>query len=168
MDPSNKRFTPARIVALALIGVLTAGIGYLRLAPGDAPISVPTGAQAGDLVLEPCTYPTGDAELAAECGTLVVPEHRADPGSRLIALPVTRIPAGSDAPSEPIFYLQGGPGVPNDFEDPAVAGRFTDSRDVVLVGYRGVQGSSALACRCSPTSGTPSTSGALSQRRGPG
>jgi hypothetical protein len=61
------------------------------------------GRQAGDLVMEPCIYPTGSGELAAECGTLVVPENRADIGSRLIALPVTRIRARSNDPAEPIF-----------------------------------------------------------------
>jgi pimeloyl-ACP methyl ester carboxylesterase len=146
MDPSTKRIRPAQIVALALIALLTVGLLYVRFSPDDTLLIVPAGAQAGDLVMEPCTYSTGDGELAAECGTLVVPENRADPGSRLIALPVTRIRARSADPGEPIFYLQGGPGVPNDFDDPAIAGRFTDSRDVVLVGYRGVQGSSVLAC----------------------
>jgi hypothetical protein len=146
MATATERLTPARIVALALVALMAGGLVYLRYAPGDPPVSVPAGAQAGELVLEPCAYPTGDGEFAAECGTLVVPEHRADPGSRLIALPVTRILARSNDPAEPIFYLQGGPGIPNEFDDPAIAARFTDSRDVVLLGYRGVQGSAVLAC----------------------
>jgi pimeloyl-ACP methyl ester carboxylesterase len=139
---------------------MAGGLVYLRYAPGATPVSVPAGAQAGELVLEPCTYPTGDGELAAECGTLVVPEQRADPGSRLIALPVTRILARSNDPAEPIFYLQGGPGIPNDFDDPAIAARFTDSRDVVLLGYRGVQGSAVLACPEVTRAVTASTDGA--------
>ena len=70
----------------------SAGLGYLRFAPDAGPVSVPAGAQAGDLILKPCTLRAPrTAAYAADCGTLVVPENRADPQSRLIALPVTRI-----------------------------------------------------------------------------
>ena len=31
--PTTRTFTPARIVALALIGLLVLGLGYLRFAP---------------------------------------------------------------------------------------------------------------------------------------
>lgn len=74
---------------------------------------MPTGAQAGDIVLEPCDYETEGGTYAADCRTLVVPENRADPGSRLIALPVTRIKARTDDPGEPVFRLEGGPGGTN-------------------------------------------------------
>ena len=58
----------------------------------ETPITVPEGAQAGDLVgMESCIYEADDVEYAADCGTLVVPENRSDPNSRLIALPITRI-----------------------------------------------------------------------------
>ena len=107
-------------------------------------MSVPEGAEAGDLILEPCSYDAEDGALDADCGTLVVPENRADPGSRLIALPVTRIRSTGANPTEPIFRLEGGPGVTNlTF---AEASRLTDGHDVVLVGYRGVEGSSVLDC----------------------
>ena len=101
---------------------------------------MPKGAQAGDLILESCTYATEDGSYDADCGTLVVPENRADPQSRLIALPVTRIRARSAHPAEPIFRLEGGPGITN-MEFPK-ASRFADDHDVVLVGYRGIDGSS--------------------------
>jgi pimeloyl-ACP methyl ester carboxylesterase len=136
--------TPARIVALALIGVVVLGLAYLKLGTADDPVSVPSGALAGDLILEPCTYSTEKGDYAADCGTLVVPENRADPDSRLIALPVTRIKARSEHPAEPIFRLQGGPGISNmEFSQ---ASRFADDHDVVLVGYRGVDGSVRLDC----------------------
>ncbi len=136
-------FTPARIVALTIIGLVALGLLYLRFASEDR-VSVPNGALAGDLLLENCEYATEAGSYAAECGTLVVPENRADPDSRLIALPVTRIKAKSDTPAEPIFRLQGGPGLTNmEFSN---ASRFADDHDVVLVGYRGVDGSSALDC----------------------
>jgi hypothetical protein len=64
--------------------------------------------------------------------------------STLIALPVTRIRSHSAHPGVPVFRLQGGPGVTNmTFPD---ASRFAGKRDVVLVGYRGVDGSSKLDC----------------------
>ena len=71
-------------------------------------------------------------------------ENRADPQSRLIALPVTRIRARSDHPREPIFILQGGPGHTNMTFDKV--SRYADEHDVVLVGYRGVDGSVRLDC----------------------
>jgi len=108
---TTRAFTPARIVALVLIGLAVFGLAYLRLAP-DASVSVPNGAQAGDLTLESCTYATEDGSYAADCGTLVVPENRANPQSQLIALPVTRIHAKSDHAAEPIFRLEGGPARP--------------------------------------------------------
>jgi pimeloyl-ACP methyl ester carboxylesterase len=137
-------FTPTRIVALAVIGVLVFGLGYLRFAPGDSTVAVPAGAKAGDLTLHPCTYATEAGATPADCGTLVVPENRSDPDSLLIAVPVTRIRAESDHPSEPLLYLEGGPGITNMVFPQA--SRFAHDRDVVLVGYRGVDGSVRLDC----------------------
>jgi pimeloyl-ACP methyl ester carboxylesterase len=73
-----------------------------------------------------------------------VPETRADPESRLIALPVTRIRAMSEDPKEPVFFLTGAPGQSN--MDFAFANRYTEDRDFVLVGYRGVDGSIRFDC----------------------
>ncbi|MCP4958394.1 MAG: hypothetical protein GY925_03890, partial [Actinomycetia bacterium] len=86
-DVSVPLYTRTRIIALLVIGVLVLGLAYLRFAPGDSSVSVPDGAQAGDLILEPCTYGTEDGSYDADCGTLIVPENRSDDGSRLIALP---------------------------------------------------------------------------------
>jgi pimeloyl-ACP methyl ester carboxylesterase len=145
MDASTARmFTLPRVIALALITLLVAGLAYLRFAPDSSSVSVPEGAAAGDLILEPCDYPTENGNYAAECGTLIVPEKRADPQSRLIALPITRIRATSDHPREPIFILQGGPGATNMSFDKV--NRYADEHDVALVGYRGVDGSVRLDC----------------------
>jgi pimeloyl-ACP methyl ester carboxylesterase len=140
----HRVFTPGRIVALVLIALAVLGLVYLRFAPGDEPVSVPKGAQAGDLILESCEYATEDGAYAADCGTLVVLENRADPDSRLIAVPVTRIKARSEHPAEPIFRLEGGPGLTN--MEFSKASRFAGNHDVVLVGYRGVDGSVELDC----------------------
>lgn len=137
-------FTPARIVALVAIGLLVLGLGYLRFGSGDGAVSVPAGAKAGDLTLKACSYHTEKGSYAADCGTLVVPENRADPRSRLIALPVTRIRARSDHPGAPVFRLEGGPGLTN--MKFSKASRLANDHDVVLVGYRGVDGSVRLDC----------------------
>jgi pimeloyl-ACP methyl ester carboxylesterase len=137
-------FTPGRIVALVLIAVVVAGLAYLRFALDADTVAVPRGAKAGDLILERCDYGTEDGSYEADCGTLVVPENRHKAGARLIALPVTRIRARSGKASIPIFRLQGGPGLTN--MDFARASWFADKHDVVLVGYRGVDGSSKLDC----------------------
>jgi pimeloyl-ACP methyl ester carboxylesterase len=143
MDSTPRIFTVSRIIGLVAIGLVVAGLAYLHFAPAGE-VSVPEGAHAGQLTLHSCEYSTEDGSYDADCGTLVVPENRADPGSRLIALPVTRIHARSEHPREPIFRLEGGPGLTNmAFKQ---ASRFAEKRDVVLVGYRGVEGSSILDC----------------------
>lgn len=145
MQPrTNTSAGPARIVAFVLVALAALGLAYLHVASQDDRVSVPAGAQAGDLKLEPCDYATEDGTYAADCGTLVVAENRHDRGSRLIALPVTRIRARTKDPGAPIFRLEGGPGKTN-MEFPA-ASRFADDHDVVLVGYRGVDGSTRLDC----------------------
>ncbi len=141
---AKRIYTPSRIVALVVIGVMLLGLVYIRFAPGNAAVSVPEGAHAGQLTMHACTYSTEKGGYRADCGTLVVPENRADPRSRLIALPVTRILARSSHPLAPIFYLNGGPGITN-MTFPQ-ANRLTAQHDVVMVGYRGVDGSSVLNC----------------------
>src|SRR5947208_7036718 len=145
MDASRtKPLGPARIVALALISLTTLGLAYLHSSAGNDSVSVPSGAHAGQLTLHPCHYATEKGSYRADCGTLVVQENRHNANARLIALPVTRIRARSAKPGVPIFRLQGGPGLTNmGFKD---ASRFADKHDVVLVGYRGVDGSSKLDC----------------------
>jgi len=112
----------------------------------DAPVpAVPEDAQAGELIdLEPCTYKAGKTEYAADCGTLVVPENWDQAGSRLIVLPVVRIPAKGPNPAEPVFWLAGGPGSPNLVWAPP--DWILKNHDVVMVGYRGVEGTVVLSC----------------------
>jgi len=144
-NPKKSRaFTPARIAALAFIGLAVLALGYLRFAPAAGSVSVPKGAHAGQLNLHSCHYATEKGSHAADCGTLVVPENRADPQSRLIALPVTRIRARSAHPGTPVFRLQGGPGITN--MKFAKGSRLAGNHDVVLVGYRGIDGSVRLDC----------------------
>src|SRR5215210_1401866 len=103
----DRIWTPGRIIALLAIAVAIAGLVHLRTSHPAGWATVPDGARAGQLRLKPCTYPTEKGDVRADCGTLVVPENRADPASRLIALPVTRIRSRSSRPAEPIFRLEG-------------------------------------------------------------
>src|SRR3954466_4449011 len=145
MDALRTRpFGPARIVALALISLTALGLAYLHFSAGNDSVSVPSGAPAGHLTLHSCHYATEGGSYRADCGTLVVPESRYKAHSRLIALPVTRIRARSAQPGVPIFRLVGGPGLTN--MEFSKASRFADDHDVVLVGYRGVDGSARLDC----------------------
>ena len=137
------------LVIIAVLAVLLAGCGGAK----EAPITVPADAQAGDLIIEPCTYKisTGmfkSVKYDADCGTLVVPENRGDPNSRLIALPVVRVRATGSNPVEPIFWLVGGPNsnvTPADDTPPRLNG-LIDERDFVMVGYRGLDSPVVLQC----------------------
>ena len=138
-----RRFTWTRIAGLLATIVLLTGLIYLGVSSSPETVSVPQAAHAGQLTMHPCTYHESGS-YRADCGTLVVAENRADPRSRLIALPVTRVLARSSHPLAPIFRLNGGPGVTNmTFPD---ASRLAAQHDVVMVGYRGVDGSSVLNC----------------------
>jgi len=114
----------------------------------DAPNPVvPEGAQAGKLTeLNECEYQAlgSKTKYAAECGTLVVPENWEVADSRLIALPIVRIPASGQNPAEPVFWLAGGPGGPNIYWTPP--DWLLENHDVVMVGYRGVEGTVTLSC----------------------
>ena len=147
MQPNKKsKFNFSRIlIAITLI------LGTIILAAcggKEVSITVPAGAQVGDLVdRHPCTYETGDVEYTADCGTLVVPENRSNPNSRLIALSVIRILATGSSPIEPIFWFQGGPGQSNlRFSHLEDLTALLENHDFVMVGYRGIDGSVVLDC----------------------
>lgn len=137
---NTKLIFPAVLVVLLLLF-----LGWLMFWPKDEQaVTVPTGARAGDLSLKPCTFKIDGDEFQAECGTLALPENRADPAANLIAIPVKRIHASNPTPVEPIFHLGGGPGQSNmTFRPPAW---LLADHDVVLVGYRGVDGTPKLDC----------------------
>ncbi|MGW0324716.1 alpha/beta fold hydrolase [Nocardia sp. NPDC003183] len=132
-----------RMVALAGGGAVLLVLSTLTFWPDDTP-SVPPGAAPDSLTLESCTYDMEAGTRPADCGTLVVAENRSNPASNLIALPLVRIRATEQPVGEPIIRLGGGPGLTN-LEFPE-ASRLTDHHDVVLVGYRGVDGSRRLDC----------------------
>src|SRR5258705_1550277 len=135
----NWRAMPFIIVVLTMLGLILTACGG-----PDTSQTVPMGAKPGELTLEPCTFKTDEAEYEADCGTLVVPENRAKADSRLIALPIIRVQATGNNPTEPIFWLTGGPGQSNMNHKPPAW--LLANHDSVMVGYRGVNGSSVLDC----------------------
>src|SRR3990170_6735269 len=138
MTDTRREFTFVALVLTAL-GLILAACGGK-----DTVLTVPTGAQPGDLTLEPCKFKWDADEYEADCGTLIVPENRAKADSRLIALPVMRVRATGESPAEQIFFLEGGPGQSNMRTKPPAW--LLANHDFVMVGYRGVDGSVMLDC----------------------
>ncbi|NUN68770.1 MAG: alpha/beta hydrolase [Bacteroidetes bacterium] len=90
------------------------------------------------------TFSNGSRSYQVRYHTMTVPENRSDRSSRSITIPIVRILTPNSAPLEPIFYLTGGPGVSNLRWKPSDS--LLAEHDVVMVGYRGVDGSSVLEC----------------------
>jgi hypothetical protein len=91
--------------------------------------------------MQPCSVRLGGRSRRAERGGLVVPERRDHVSARQIRLPVVRVLADRPEGRPPVFRLGGGPGLSNMRFGcpPALA-----AHDVILVGYRGVDGSVRL------------------------
>src|SRR6476469_9205529 len=107
------------------------------------------GASAG-LALKPCYPECVKQEL--RCGTLMVPENRAKPDRRKLALEVVVVPAREHPAKEPIFFLSGGPGQAAVDKAPGFAQQpLTDNNDMVLVNFRGTGRATRLDC---PQGGT--------------
>ncbi|MEO2174066.1 MAG: alpha/beta hydrolase [bacterium] len=110
------------------------------------------GANAAELInpsvffMKPCLLnPESENEISALCADLELKENRDQPSSRLITLPLVYVPAtdvkGSDIP---LFLLQGGPGASNIWNNPK--SWMYRRQPLVMVGYRGADGSSTLLC----------------------
>src|SRR5512142_1055088 len=121
-------------------------IAFSLAACGGPPSArtIPAGAKAGDLMLSSCRVRTDSGPVVADCGTMVVGENPGAAASRLIALPIVRIRATTAKSVEPIFWLEGGPGMSNMKFNPPSA--LLANHDFVMVGYRGVDGSTTLDC----------------------
>jgi pimeloyl-ACP methyl ester carboxylesterase len=125
---------PRLAAAVAAIALGVAGCGQ-----NDAPRRT--------LALTECRLPK--LPLSAQCGTLEVPENRAQPDRRKISLAIAVLPANTLNPrADPLFILAGGPGQAASFLGPfaaALTGVRKD-RDIVLVDQRGTGRSSPLRC----------------------
>lgn len=98
--------------------------------------------------------------MHAKCGTLTVPENRAIPGGRKIDLYVAVMPAtDSGTPSEPVFFIAGGPGgstVADWAEAPNIFFGLNARHDIVLVDQRGTGRSHPLVFPAQNPGETPS------------
>ena len=99
-------------------------------------------AKAGEMVKKEGIFECKEKQYRADFAALTVHENRTKTGSRLIQLPVVRIHSENKNPSEPVFLLKGGPGVSNIWKSPPIW--LLKNHDVVMVGYRGVDGSVIL------------------------
>ena len=107
-------------------------------------LSVPAQATPR-LPLHPCKL-----DASARCGTFRVPENRARPNGRTIALNVMVLPAtGGKVAPDPLVYLAGGPGgAATELVSwiRAVFEAVNVHRDIVLVDQRGTGASRKLVC----------------------
>jgi len=94
-----------------------------------------------------CWKPGVFNQYPAEFGTLVVWENSQTSNSQLINLPVIRIKATRENNLTPIFILNGGPGESN-LRSELIVDSLLFYHDLILVGYRGIDGDKKLECPC--------------------
>ncbi len=112
----------------------------------DAPVprlAQATGENVGELLWEPGSR-TDAAGREILKGELHVAENRESADPRIISLPVRRFIASGEELLEPILFLSGGPGQTNLDYAPPLA--LLERHDVILVGFRGMDGSVVLNC----------------------
>lgn len=104
-----------------------------------------TNDRFSEIIFEECTYKSGKTKYEALCGDLQVPENRNDPESRLITLPVIKVPStGNNPQSQPILWLEGGPGQSNlKF---LIQPWMVENHDILMIGYRGADGETRMDC----------------------
>lgn len=97
--------------AIAITCVACSAAPLAPPAPGPAAAAAPASTPTPTLHVEPYRFTARDGTTVdAELGTFEVPERRADPRSRRIALSFVRFRSTSASPGAPIVYLAGGPG----------------------------------------------------------
>ena len=138
--------TPARSLSTVLLALAIA------TAPGPA-------SAGSNLTLRPYTFVSAKRDsVAAEWGTLQVPENRSGPRSRTIELAFVRFPSTAKHPAPPIVYLAGGPG--NSGIAAARGSRFPlfmalrSVADIIALDQRGI-GASVPALDCEERSDYP-------------
>ena len=88
--------------------ILASALSAMMLAPAAFAQTLPVANAYGEEAIE-FTAQSGDS-IAAFHGTVLVPENRANPASRMIEVSYIRFPATGENPGSPIVYLSGGPG----------------------------------------------------------
>ena len=79
----------------------------------------------------------GKEKLPCDFGILYVPENRDKSDTRIIAIPFMRVHSYSANPLEPVFILNGGPGISN---LQLMTNYYLQNHEVIIIGYRGVDG----------------------------
>ena len=150
------------------VAVAAAIFGYKALNPkpgaaGDSPQAAADLAAApvapippvmlGKIAFSPCSLssPMAKDSLDAMCATYAVPEDRAAPGGRKIALNIAWLQPSERgrAQPDPVFFLAGGPGqsaVESFAGLNPVFKEVRKQRDVILVDQRGTGKSNLLSC----------------------
>lgn len=115
---------------------------------------------AGAVAFQPYTLRTFDGkEYPAEVGRMAVPEDRARPAGRRIALGFVRLRSTSATPEDPVVFLMGGPGIPASVIArvpvyDALFQRLRERSDVLLLDQRGL-GLSSPVLECPPGARLP-------------
>ncbi|MBI1754642.1 MAG: alpha/beta fold hydrolase [Acidobacteria bacterium] len=119
---------------LLAAGVSLAGGGSLSPQAGPVNVTQMPGERKG-------------SSFQVERRELPVPENRQRPGARLIRLPLERITKPGASQGLPVFFFGGGPGASNLVDDmPLWAEGILANHPIVLLGYRGADGSVVLRC----------------------
>ena len=119
----------------------------------------------GSLTLTACSLgqPNSGLSTAAWCGTLAVPENRAEPQGRKIDLKLAVLRSSAQVASpDMLAFLAGGPGqAATDYAGPiaAMLEPLRAHRDILLLDQRGTGGSNALDCKSDDKSAASDDSG---------
>lgn len=102
--------------------------------------------KSGDIVSKTVKYKNKyytdlPKQLDAETYTIAVPENHNNINSKIITLPILKIKSLTNKPKEPVFLFYGGPGIANTKAWTYPHLYLLNNHDVVIVGYRGVEGS---------------------------
>ncbi|MFE2142263.1 alpha/beta fold hydrolase, partial [Streptomyces sp. NPDC059456] len=136
----NAAAAAAAVACLAAFGTAPAGAAPAR-APSAGSTPTAPATTASRFVPGPCPEPPEPIAAlgSARCGVLEVPENRARPGGRTIALPVAVIPAKAAKPAaDPVVFMAGGPGA-DTFDDIPflVDSGLNRDRDLIVMAQRG-------------------------------
>jgi len=123
-------------------------------AQAAAPVEPVKPVMLGEIAFTPCSLssPLSRDSLEAQCASFQVPEDRANPDKRRIALNIAWLQAtdnGEKMP-DPVFFLAGGPGQAAVETYPGMDPVFKEvrkRRDVILVDQRGTGKSNLLSCK---------------------
>ena len=85
-----------------------------------------------------------DVPIEAACGDLSLPENHGYPDGKKITIPLVIVRASQPAGRPPLVLLQGGPGASNIWQKPF--GWMFRDQDLIMLGYRGADGSPILYC----------------------